>query len=145
MADGCIMMSPLVCYAPSTTTGTTQSEHLFSTRGLVLNINIRIPAASVRRGFKAGDSKYDINRSFFHRCLYNNEIGDPSNVESGFLKGPLLLKVCGFHNDSTTGTLILSNRHSSTSLLRHLLWMPSQMTYNRHKSAVASSRHNGQL
>lgn len=50
---------------------------------------------------------YDINRSFFHRCFYSNETGDPNNVESGFLKGRLLLKVCRFHADSWSGEQIL--------------------------------------
>ena len=59
---------------------------------------------SVRQKFKVGDPQYNVN--FLHRCLYENETGDPSNVESGFLKGSLLLKVRRPYNESVTCMLI---------------------------------------
>ena len=68
-----------------------------------VSTNTRTLGPSVRRKFKAGDSQYDINRSFFHRCLYDNETGDPTNIESGFLKGPLLLKVRELTGDRPLG------------------------------------------
>ena len=36
---------------------------------------------------------FDFTSSFFLRCLYENEAGDPLSPDVGFLKGPLLVRV----------------------------------------------------
>jgi hypothetical protein len=36
---------------------------------------------------------FDFTSSFFLRCLYENEAGDPESPDVGFLKGPLLVCV----------------------------------------------------
>jgi hypothetical protein len=36
---------------------------------------------------------FDFASSFFLRCLYENEAGDPESPDVGFLKGPLLVRV----------------------------------------------------
>ena len=39
---------------------------------------------------------FDFASSFFLRCLYENEAGDPESPDVGFLKGPLLVRVGNF-------------------------------------------------
>ena len=36
---------------------------------------------------------FDFASSFFLRCLYENEAGDPESPDVGFLQGPLLVRV----------------------------------------------------
>ena len=36
---------------------------------------------------------FDFASSFFIRCLYENEAGDPESPDVGFLQGPLLVRV----------------------------------------------------
>ena len=50
-------------------------------------------ASRVRAKLRAGAPGYDFTSSFFLRCLYDGENGDPEDPEEGFLKGPLLLLV----------------------------------------------------
>jgi hypothetical protein len=73
------------------------------------------PTAFAKK-FKAGDTEYDINRSFFHRCLHEDENGDPNNIERGSLKGPLLLKVPDPHSELSAGALDQTFKHIFTSL-----------------------------
>ena len=47
----------------------------------------------VRTKLRNADPGYDITSSFFLRCLYLDEKGDPESPEEGFLKGDLLLRV----------------------------------------------------
>jgi len=48
---------------------------------------------SIRAKLWDAASGYDITSSFFLRCLYQSEDGDPKNPLEGFLKGPLLVRV----------------------------------------------------
>jgi len=48
---------------------------------------------SVRAKLRNAAPGYDFSSSFFLRCLYEEEGGDPTCPEEGFLKGPLLLRV----------------------------------------------------
>lgn len=50
---------------------------------------------------------YKFASSFFLRCLYENEDGDPDSPEVGFLKGPLLLHV-GFRPSLLTAFLTIA-------------------------------------
>jgi len=47
----------------------------------------------VRTKLRNADPGFDITSSFFLRCLYDGEKGDPESPEEGFLKGDLLLRV----------------------------------------------------
>ena len=51
---------------------------------------------SIRAKLRDGEPDYDFTSSFFLRCLYEGETGDPESPEVGFLKGPLLLRVSTF-------------------------------------------------
>jgi hypothetical protein len=41
---------------------------------------------------------FDFASSFFLRCLYENESGNPEFPDIGFLKGPLLVRVSDLTN-----------------------------------------------
>ena len=49
-------------------------------------------AYSVRNGIRAGT--INISEDYFLRCFYPYGEGDPNNVEKGFLRSGLLVKVC---------------------------------------------------
>jgi hypothetical protein len=51
---------------------------------------------SIRTKLRNADPEYDFASSFFLRCLYEDESGDPDSPDVGFLKGPLLLRVSTF-------------------------------------------------
>ena len=49
---------------------------------------------SVRNKIKNYEGEeYYYGRDFFPRCLYAEEVGDPSNVRRGYLRSALLVKV----------------------------------------------------
>jgi hypothetical protein len=52
---------------------------------------------SIRAKLRNAEPGYEFASSFFLRCLYENETGDPDSPEVGFLKGPLLMRVSTFH------------------------------------------------
>ena len=60
-----------------------------------------IPVCRVRTKLRNAVPGFDITSSFFLRCLYDREDGDPNNPEEGFLKGPLLLRVGPFPSHCT--------------------------------------------
>jgi hypothetical protein len=51
---------------------------------------------SIRTKLRNADPGYDFASSFFLRCLYEGESGDPDSPDVGFLKGPLLMRVSTF-------------------------------------------------
>lgn len=53
---------------------------------------------SIRAKLRHAEPGYDFTSSFFLRCLYEGESGDPKSPEVGFLKGPLLIRVSTFHS-----------------------------------------------
>ena len=53
---------------------------------------------SVRAKLWNVEPGYDFTSSFFLRCLYEDESGDPEHPAIGFLKGSLLLRVSTFHS-----------------------------------------------
>ena len=48
---------------------------------------------SVRAKLRNGEPNFEMASTFFLRCLYENEDGNPNSPEDGFLKGPLLVRV----------------------------------------------------
>jgi len=46
----------------------------------------------IRTKLRNADPGYDFASSFFLRCLYEGESGDPDSPDVGFLKGPLLMR-----------------------------------------------------
>lgn len=54
----------------------------------------RILFDSVRR--KIRNAELDISEDYFLTCLYPKGLGDPNDVERGFLRSGLLIKVCKF-------------------------------------------------
>jgi len=48
---------------------------------------------SVRAKLRNAEPDFDMASSFFLRCLYENEDGNPDSAGDGFLKGPLLVRV----------------------------------------------------
>lgn len=48
---------------------------------------------SVRTKIRDGVDGYSTSSDFWLRCLYEGEHGDPADVEKGFLKSELLVKV----------------------------------------------------
>ena len=48
---------------------------------------------SVRAKIRDEVDGYSASANFWLRCLYEGEQGDPEDVEKGFLKGQLLVKV----------------------------------------------------
>jgi hypothetical protein len=53
---------------------------------LITNFRVRANLQNMAPGF-------DFASSFFLRCLYENESGNPESLDIGFLKGPLLVCV----------------------------------------------------
>ncbi len=50
---------------------------------------------SVRTAYRSGtDPNITMASNYFCRCFYAGGKGDPSNLEKGFLRSKLLLKVC---------------------------------------------------
>jgi hypothetical protein len=49
---------------------------------------------SVRRKIQTGE--LDISEDYFLTCLYPGGIGNPDDVEHGFLRSGLLIRVCIF-------------------------------------------------
>lgn len=49
---------------------------------------------SVRAKIRDGLDNYYAFDDYWIRCLYEDEQGDPEDVEKGFLKSSLLVKVC---------------------------------------------------
>jgi len=49
--------------------------------------------ASVRAKIRDGIDGYSASDYYWLRCLYEEEKGDPEDVEKGFLKSTLLVKV----------------------------------------------------
>jgi hypothetical protein len=72
---------------------------------------------SVRAKLRNADPGYDFASSFFLRCLYEGESGDPNSPDVGFLKGPLLIRVSPFcsilHLNIETGLGISSYIYGS--------------------------------
>jgi len=48
---------------------------------------------SIRAKIRDGVDGYSASNSYWLRCLYDGEKGDPEDVEKGFLKSTLLVKV----------------------------------------------------
>ena len=57
---------------------------------------------------------FDFASSFFLRCLYENESGNPESPDIGFIKGPLLVHVSDLTNFFTI------HLHSN-NFLRHIV------------------------
>ncbi len=66
---------------------------------------------------------FDFALSFFLRCLYENESGNPESPDIGFLKGPLLVRVSNFTNLFAMYTLTFLRHIVSFLHLHHLLGM----------------------
>jgi hypothetical protein len=62
--------------------------HSFNYRNVCPNTLFSICAK-----LRDADPGYDFTSSFFLRCLYEGESGDPKDPDVGFLKGPLLVRV----------------------------------------------------
>ena len=89
MVGDCKMISPVGFSVQSGTTGTTSSEHPSATQSIVstyIFISIRAKIRDCIDGYNAFDD-------YWLRCLYEGEEGDPEDVEKGFLKSTLLVKV----------------------------------------------------
>lgn len=54
---------------------------------------ITIVSTSIRTKIRDCVDGYDSCANFWVRCLYEGEEGDPEDVEKGFLKSSLLIKV----------------------------------------------------
>ena len=79
-------------FALSITIGKTLSKfHSFDYCNVCPNILF-----SIRTKLRNADPGYDFTSSFFLRCLYEGESGDPNSPDVGFLKGPLLIRVSTF-------------------------------------------------
>ena len=68
--------------------GTISGESLFRTLGCIVNF-----CASVRAKIRDGADGHSASANYWLRCLYEGEKGNPEDVEEGFLKGELLVKV----------------------------------------------------
>lgn len=81
-------ISPDGCSARSSMIGRTQCKYFpQSLDGLTILLN------SVRAGIRDGLDGYDASNNYWIRCLYKGKRGDPNDVEKGFLKSTLLVKV----------------------------------------------------
>lgn len=76
----------------------------------------------VRAKLRNGVPGYKFSSSFFLRCLYEDEDGDPASPELGFLKGPLLLHVSFY----TCVHCVILNHFDfrPTAIYLHLLRLP---------------------
>lgn len=63
--------------------------------GLPLRATGRLPFPhiSVRAKIRDCSDEHNASSSYWLRCLYEGENGDPEDVETGFLKSVLLIKV----------------------------------------------------
>ena len=59
-----------------------------------MSVDLPSLSCSVRR--KIRNAEIDISEDFFLTCLYPNGRGNPDDVEQGFLRSSLLVKVCNF-------------------------------------------------
>lgn len=78
------------CSAQSSTIGRTQCKYFFpqSLNRLTILLN------SVQAGIHDGLDGYNTADNYWIRCLYEGEKGNPNDIEEGFLKSTLLVKVC---------------------------------------------------
>ena len=89
-----IVASQGTYFALSITIGMTISKfHSFDYYEVSPNIFILF---SVHAKLRNADPGYDFTSSFFLRCLYEGESGDPNAPDVGFLNGPLLIHVSTF-------------------------------------------------
>ncbi|KAI0263705.1 hypothetical protein BGY98DRAFT_877571, partial [Russula aff. rugulosa BPL654] len=72
-----------------------------------------------------GEPNFEMASSFFLRCLYENENGNPNSPEDGFLKGPLLVRAFRLFFTSPSSackendaTQVTSRRRDVASTLR---------------------------
>ena len=83
------MISPVGFSVRSSTTGTTSGERLSATQSNVLTYVF----ISVRAKIRDCIDSHNAFDDYWLRCLYEGEEGDPEDVEKGFLKSTLLVKV----------------------------------------------------
>jgi len=83
---GSFAQSTMIGTIPSTCLQVTHVHLLFD---LIFVCSIHVKLRNAAPG-------YDFTSTFFLRCLYAGENGNPQNPDKGFLKGPLLLHVSQF-------------------------------------------------
>ena len=90
MAGDCKMISQAGFSVRSSITGMTQGERLSAAQSSEKTYCFLI---SVRAKIRDGIDGHDAFDDYWIRCLYEDENGDPEDVEKGFLKSNLLVKV----------------------------------------------------
>jgi hypothetical protein len=90
---------------------------------------------SIRAKLRDAAPGYDITSSFFLRCLYQGEDGDPENPLEGFLKGPLLVRVsCRFI------TMLIRLLILLWQAFRHIFTSPSSAAKNENSEVTSRRR-----
>jgi hypothetical protein len=84
------MISLVGFFAQSCMSGTTQRECFLLA---VTRVKLILVVSSVRAKLRERTDSHDAFGDYWIRCLYEGEEGDPEDVEKGFLKSRLLIKV----------------------------------------------------
>jgi hypothetical protein len=92
----------------------------------------------VRAKLRNSEPGYEFASSMFLRCLYEDEKGDKSRLEEGFLKGPLLLRV-SFLLLSLTAILLTI---SYVQAYRHIFTSPSSASDENVPSEITTRRRD---
>jgi hypothetical protein len=66
---------------------------MISRKLILFNLGCPNNLLSIRAKLRNAEPDFDFTSSFFLRCLYEGESGDPESPDIGFLKGPLLMRV----------------------------------------------------
>ena len=89
MDGGCSMISQVGFSVQLSMTGMTQCEFFPSPRAQENSLFF----FSIRAKIRDGVDNHNAFDNYWIRCLYEGEQGDPEDVENGFLKNVLLVKV----------------------------------------------------
>lgn len=87
-------------YARSNTIGMISSEYPFATDHRGYRVMLLTFYTSVRSKVRDEAEDYSASQNYWIRCLYEGGQGNPEDVEKGFLKGELLVRVRPPHHHS---------------------------------------------